>query len=655
MLLAVAMVFTSVNLSTFSTAFAESNQITGATEITYKGAPVTFGTSGQDINYNGNGDVTWYKLKAGEQAESIESYEKINEVPTNVGKYAVTVTPKQGVTQPEEDSAVTVNEDPKNEDAVAPFFFEITKADLHFTWPEKVSKVEDGTNKITVQATYNSGLVGKDDLENPVITTSATVDVTTPGEHNLTRVGGLCITPEEIDLRNYDWKNLNEFPKTAEITAKPAPLPPVEPEKPEIQEPAEPEIVMPEAPEVPQTGANIGMDQETDKTLGTILENILKPSTPDQEKPAPQTEAEKETAKTELAIAEAVQNAEQVKIAVETAKVEKETASQETKEDLEKIEKEIANTFGEKQAEILQFADIQVSAVAINQAGTERGLGNLRNLSDKIAFTVQLPADTEGENFGVARVHDGVMEFLPAEDVTYDPITKKITFKTDKFSTYAVYTYEDAPVAPEQPEQPEKPAKPAMVKNVKVKTDNGLLKVTFNKVQGADSYRVYVKQAGKDWRWYYGNNQGTMIKKIYKENLVKNGQYQVKVAAFNDDVRGDYSKIVKVFANRIGTKSAVMPAPKFVSIKTKNGVTKVTVKNIKFTSNPKKVAYKVSYRVKGAKKWNKSEFSFNNVKTIKGLKKGKTYNFALKYRYKSALDNKTFVYSKIVYKNIKVK
>lgn len=200
-----------------------------------------------------------------------------------------------------------------------------------------------------------------------------------------------------------------------------------------------------------------------------------------------------------------------------------------------------------------------------------------------------------------------------------------------------------------------KPQKPAIVKNVKVKSDYSLFKVTFNKVNKASSYTVAVKQNGKIWRYIGVKGNSLTLKKLYNKPIVKNGQYYVKVRAIANGVTGNYTTQKKFYANRIGTKAFAMATPKFVSVKTIKGTTKVVVKNIKFRTVPKTVAYKIAYRLKGTKNWKGTKYIAKNVKSIRGLKKGRIYTFSTNYRYKSSVDGKTYVYSKVIYKTIKIK
>ena len=452
--------------------------------------------------------------------------------------------------------------------------------------------------------------------------------------------------------------------------------PPVKPEEPETPVVPEPEVVKPEPPVVPESGkgANIGMDQtqqaEADKSLGEIVTDIIsavmpkpdegnKPESGEGEKPVPPV-MEQENRETVEKIAEAVKQAEKIQVKVVAEKIDKKTAPETTQQEVEKIQQHAEKNL--KGAEILQAADIKIKVEAVNKEGDNRTLGNLTKIKTPISFTIQLPKDTAGDKFGVARVHKGQVELLDEKDVTYDPISKVVTFKTDRFSTYAVYKYEekisntDKPENPgDKPEQPEQSGKPGQVKNVKVKGDYGLIKVTFDKVKGADSYKVFVRQPGKDWGFINTKANSLVIKKLYKNPLLKNARYQVKVVAINEKGQGEFSQMKNVWSNRVGTKAAVMPAAKFISITSNRGTAKVTAKKITFKTAPKAVQYKVSYKVKGTEQWKSPGYKAQNVQSIKGLKRGKTYRFALRYRYKSALDGKTMVSSSVVYKNVRIK
>ena len=162
------------------------------------------------------------------------------------------------------------------------------------------------------------------------------------------------------------------------------------------------------------------------------------------------------------------------------------------------------------------------------------------------------------------------------------------------------------------------------------------------------------------WKYYITKYTSKVITKLYKEPIVKNGKYQVKVVAMKDNLRGNDSKVKTFYANRVATKSALMPAVKFSSIKvtkagTKTANAKVIAKKVYTTNTPKKLQYKVSYRIKGTSKWSATQYGSSNVKNIKGLRRGKVYTFAVRYRYQSAVDGKTNVYGKVAYREVRVR
>lgn len=486
--------------------------------------------------------------------------------------------------------------------------------------------------------------------------------------------------------------------------------------------PTVPEVVKPNVPAIPDQGADIGMTEqqqaETDKTISDIIAELIKPDVkPDPEQPVPQSPAEKETAETEKNIVDSEKNNKYIKISVETEKISADKVPAEYQEDVKKLEEAVSKELGKATSKVIQNADINVSAHAVDVFGTSTPLGNLNRLDKKISFTIQLPNDTTGTNFGVARVYDGKVEFLPLSDLTYDETTKTITFKADKFGTYAVFKYD--PNAPElklqsidrienhvfagiaiTPEIVVRNGKgdvlakdaytvtwknndkigtakvivkakegtyykgtleesflivPETVKNIKIKTDYSLVKVTFDKSVNAKSYRIayrYVKD-GKYGKWTYVNTRSNsvVIKKLYKGI-----GYDIRVAAVDGKVRSDYVKADRLYyTNRGGDRPAAMKSARIEKAYTKNGAVKLTARNIKYITSPQSVKYKFAYRVKGTKTWKYTTYSSSRIKTIKGLKKGKTYTFAVAYSYKSAVDNATYIYSKYAYKNVRVK
>lgn len=103
-----------------------------------------------------------------------------------------------------------------------------------------------------------------------------------------------------------------------------------------------------------------------------------------------------------------------------------------------------------KKATIAQYLDLSVFMVADS---TE--LGSIHKLNKEIEFTVVLPSDLmkEGRDFYVVRVHNGLAEKV-------DTVMNEngiLTFKTDKFSTYAL-VYEDTITVPTPLPTPTSPA-----------------------------------------------------------------------------------------------------------------------------------------------------------------------------------------------------
>ena len=118
-------------------------------------------------------------------------------------------------------------------------------------------------------------------------------------------------------------------------------------------------------------------------------------------------------------------------------------------------DKKVIEDYIDEKTNIAQYIDISVVIKADNEV-----IGEVNELNKEVTFTVAIPEDLmkEGRTFYVIRVHDGKAEKL--ETVENEDGT--LTFKTDKFSTYAL-AYEDAqestttPTTPNQPNNPEQP------------------------------------------------------------------------------------------------------------------------------------------------------------------------------------------------------
>ena len=121
-------------------------------------------------------------------------------------------------------------------------------------------------------------------------------------------------------------------------------------------------------------------------------------------------------------------------------------------------DKKVLEDHIDENVNIAQYLDINILVKAENKV-----IGEVNELNNEVAFIVAIPEDLmkEGRTFYVIRVHDGKAEKL--ETVENEDGT--LTFKTDKFSTYAL-AYEDAqestttPTTPNQPNNPEQPTQP---------------------------------------------------------------------------------------------------------------------------------------------------------------------------------------------------
>ena len=129
--------------------------------------------------------------------------------------------------------------------------------------------------------------------------------------------------------------------------------------------------------------------------------------------------------------------------------------------DVDKVAKELVKEAikalkDDMKSAVAQYIDIKV---VLKTESSNEELGTLNKLSEEIVLTFEIPAEWKkvGRIFNVIRVHDGktdVLDVWENEDGT-------VSFKTDRFSTYAlVYTdpVEDedpTPTPPADPEQPE--------------------------------------------------------------------------------------------------------------------------------------------------------------------------------------------------------
>lgn len=162
-------------------------------------------------------------------------------------------------------------------------------------------------------------------------------------------------------------------------------------------------------------------DKESQKNISDTLTSIVDDITNGKEV----TSVSDETVEN---IREAIDNGQVISTEVQVTSVEETEVNAQDKKVLEDHIDENVN--------IAQYLDINILVKADDQV-----IGEINQLNKEITFTVAIPEDLmkEGRTFYVIRVHDGKAEKL--DTVENDDGT--LTFKTDKFSTYAL-AYEDA-------------------------------------------------------------------------------------------------------------------------------------------------------------------------------------------------------------------
>ena len=162
--------------------------------------------------------------------------------------------------------------------------------------------------------------------------------------------------------------------------------------------------------------------------------------------------SEETLAKVETAI-------EEGKTIVTELVIENKKGEEVAEETIKLVEDAAKDIIEDANTEIAQYLDIKV---VLKDSKAEE-LGTLNKLSEEITLTFEIPDEwkKEGRKFHVIRVHEGktdVLDVWENEDGT-------VSFKTDRFSTYAlVYTDADTEdeIVPTPPTTPEEPAKPSV-------------------------------------------------------------------------------------------------------------------------------------------------------------------------------------------------
>ncbi len=161
-------------------------------------------------------------------------------------------------------------------------------------------------------------------------------------------------------------------------------------------------------------------DKESQQNISDTMTSIVDDITNGKEV----TSVSDETVKN---IKEAIDNGQVISTEVQVTPVKETEVNAQDKKVLEDHIDENVN--------IAQYLDINILVKADDQV-----IGEINQLNKEITFTVAIPEDLmkEGRTFYVIRVHDGKAEKLD----TVENEDGTLTFKTDKFSTYAL-AYED--------------------------------------------------------------------------------------------------------------------------------------------------------------------------------------------------------------------
>lgn len=91
------------------------------------------------------------------------------------------------------------------------------------------------------------------------------------------------------------------------------------------------------------------------------------------------------------------------------------------------------------------YLDINLYAQVEDSQGADKGKIQITEAGTKISLTISLPEEminsdnTVERTYKIIRVHNGKAEEIACE---YDEVNGTVTFKTDRFSTYAL-AYED--------------------------------------------------------------------------------------------------------------------------------------------------------------------------------------------------------------------
>ncbi|MDE5604750.1 MAG: C40 family peptidase [Eubacterium sp.] len=166
---------------------------------------------------------------------------------------------------------------------------------------------------------------------------------------------------------------------------------------------------------------------------------------------------------------------------------------------------------------------------------------------------------------------------------------------------------------------------------------NGAFKLSWNKITGADKYKVYVQNADGKYKLYKTVSGTSVTTKVEAYN--KQFIYKVKAVNSKKNVASDYSSAVKVK----NTKKLQAPSNVKVSVN-KNGTFKISWSKAAGADK-----YEVYVLESGAKKYKLVKATASNQLTTKTAVKGVTYKYKVRALKKSK-SSVTSAYSAVVSK-----
>ena len=178
-------------------------------------------------------------------------------------------------------------------------------------------------------------------------------------------------------------------------------------------------------------------------------------------------------------------------------------------------------------------------------------------------------------------------------------------------------------------------AKLGKVKNLKVKeTTSSTVTLSWSKVSGAKSYRIY-KYDSKEDEWVYVKKTSKTSTKITGLSSAKTYKFRVRV--YNDkNNKGSYSSSVK----------AVTEPKKVSSLSYTNLST--TSATLKWSKVTRATGYRVYQYDSAAKKWNRIKETSSTSLAVTGLRPGEAYKYKVRAYYKSGDTTKYGSYTSVL-------